>query len=244
MARQTAAHENVSRRVANKPPGSPAPAKRRKHRRKTLTAAPALSNSDVDAPCYALERRPNLSRTTRTISVNVGGVAGVAGEHPDRDRAPGRVGEQPVLDLQLALLAVAGVAPGGQRAAPALQPGGGQVEQRHPRRIGVRGQMAAGQPGLDRVLPVFQPVHRGVQVAGGRAGDAQVGAERGVGPPVRVASLEAGATSREMTRPSARSRWAQAAPAAPAGPASRPWRAPSRKLSVKTGTTRLFRGYI
>jgi hypothetical protein len=49
-------------------------------------------------------------------------VAGVAGEHPDRDRAALRVGEQPVLDLQFPFLAVPGVAAGGQRAVPALQP--------------------------------------------------------------------------------------------------------------------------
>src|SRR5437868_6988570 len=37
------------------------------------------------------------------------GVAGVAGEHPDRDRPSLGVGEQPVLDLQPAFLAVPGV---------------------------------------------------------------------------------------------------------------------------------------
>ena len=82
-----------------------------------------------------------------------GGVAGVAGEHPDRDRAAFGVGEQPVLDLQLAFLAVPGVAAGGQRAVRAFQPRGRQVEQRHPRRVRFRGEVAAGQPGLDRVLP-------------------------------------------------------------------------------------------
>ena len=97
-----------------------------------------------------------------------GGVAGVAGEDPDRDRAALGVGEQPVLDLQFPFLAVPGVAAGGQRAARAFQPRAGQVEQRHPRRVGLRGQVAAGQPGLDRVLPVLQPVHRGVDVIGGR----------------------------------------------------------------------------
>ena len=70
-----------------------------------------------------------------------GGVAGVAGEDPDRDRAALGVGEQPVLDLQFPFLAVPGVAAGGQRAVPALQPRAGQVEQRHPRRVGRRGQV-------------------------------------------------------------------------------------------------------
>jgi hypothetical protein len=48
---------------------------------------------------------------------HVRSATGVAGEHPDRDRAAFGVGEQPVLDLQLAFLAVAGVAAGG-RAGP------------------------------------------------------------------------------------------------------------------------------
>ena len=120
-----------------------------------------------------------------------GRVAGVAGEDPDRDRAAGRVGEQPVLDLQPALLAVPGVAAGGQRAAPALQPRGRQVEQRHPRRVGLRAEVAAGQLGLDRVLPVLQPVHRGVDVIGGRPGHAEVGAQGGVGPPGQGGQLGA-----------------------------------------------------
>ena len=112
-----------------------------------------------------------------------GGVAGVAGEDPDRDRAALGVGEQPVLDLQLAFLAVPGVAAGGQRAVRAFQPRAGQVEQGHLRRVRGRGQVAAGQPGLDRVLLAGQPVHRGVDVVGGRAGCAQVGAQGRVSPP-------------------------------------------------------------
>ena len=43
------------------------------------------------------------------------GVAGVAGEHPDRDRAACRVGEQPVLDLQRFL----SCRPGSSRGRPA-----------------------------------------------------------------------------------------------------------------------------
>ena len=112
-----------------------------------------------------------------------GGVAGVAGEDPDRDRAAFRVGEQPVLDLQFPFLAIPGVAAGGQRAAPAFQPRRGQVEQRHPRRVHRRAEVAAGQPGLDRVLPVPEPVHRRVDVVGRRVRDAEVGAQGGVGPP-------------------------------------------------------------
>ena len=121
-----------------------------------------------------------------------GRVAGVAGEYADRDRAALRVGEQPVLDLQPAFLAVPGVAAGGQRAPGALQPRGRQVEQRHPGRVRLRAQVAAGQPGLDLVLPVFQPVHRGVDVIGAGLGHAQVGAQRRVGPPGQGGQLGAG----------------------------------------------------
>src|SRR6266550_1097084 len=53
-----------------------------------------------------------------------GGVGGVPLEHADRDRPALGVGEQPVLDLHLAFLAVAGVAARAERAAAALQPGG------------------------------------------------------------------------------------------------------------------------
>ena len=51
--------------------------------------------------------------------------------------------------------------------------------------------MAAGQVRLDGVLPVLQPVHRGVDVIGGRAGHTQVGAEGGVGPPGQGGQLGA-----------------------------------------------------
>jgi len=55
-------------------------------------------------------------------------VAGVAGEHPHRDRAAVPAGEQPVLDLRLAAPAVAGVPERGQLAAGSFHPGRGQVE--------------------------------------------------------------------------------------------------------------------
>ena len=61
-----------------------------------------------------------------------GRVGGVAGEHPDRHRAPGRVGEQPVFDLFAAFLAVTGVAASGQFAVPPGHPRGRQVKHRDP----------------------------------------------------------------------------------------------------------------
>ena len=121
-----------------------------------------------------------------------GGVAGVAGEDPDRDRAAFGVGEQPVLDLQFAFLAVPGVAAGGQRAVRAFQPRGRQVEQRHLGRVGLRSQVTGRELGLDRVLPVLQPVHRGVDVVGSRVRDAEVGAQGGVVPPGQGGQLGAG----------------------------------------------------
>ena len=120
-----------------------------------------------------------------------GGVGGAALEHPDRDRAALRVGEQPVLDLQLAFLAVPGVAECPERAAPALQPGAGQVEQRHPGRVRGRGQVPAGEPALDRVLASLQPVNCRVRLVGGGVPDAQVGAERDIAPPGQGGQLGA-----------------------------------------------------
>ena len=111
------------------------------------------------------------------------GVGGVPLEDPDRDRPALGVGEQPVLDLDVAFLPVAGPAARPQRAAPALQPRAGQVEQRHPGRVRGRGQVPAGEPGLDRVLPPFQPVHRRVDLVGGGVPDAEVGPERHIAPP-------------------------------------------------------------
>src|SRR5262249_26404851 len=73
------------------------------------------------------------------------GVAGVAGEHPHRDRAPIPGGEQPVFDLRLAALAVAGVPERGQLAMAAFHPRRRQVEQGHPALV----QVAAGQLSLD-----------------------------------------------------------------------------------------------
>ena len=65
----------------------------------------------------------------------------------------------------------------------ALQPRAGQVEQRHPLRVRLRGEVPAGEPRLDGVLPGLQPVHRRVHVVGRRRLDAEVGAECRVGPP-------------------------------------------------------------
>ena len=119
------------------------------------------------------------------------GVGGVPLEDADRDGPALGVGEQPVLDLHRALLPVAGVAARPERAAPALQPRAGQVEQRHPGRVGGRGEVPAGELALDRVLPGGQPVHRRVRLVGGGVLDAEVGAERHIAPPGQRGQLRA-----------------------------------------------------
>ena len=52
--------------------------------------------------------------------------------------------------------------------------------------------MTGRELGLDRVLPVLQPVHRGIDVIGGRLRDAEVGAQRGIAPPGQGGQLGAG----------------------------------------------------
>ena len=142
------------------------------------------------SPTMTIFFSPNLSCTTPAISVNAAGSA----VFPSKTRtATGRlgVGEQPVLDLHVALLAVAGVAARPERAVRALQPRRRQVEQGHPGRVRVRGEVPAGELLLDRVLPGLQPVHRRVGLVGGGAGDAEVGAERHVAPPGEGGKLRA-----------------------------------------------------
>jgi hypothetical protein len=53
----------------------------------------------------------------------------------------------------------------------AFHPRGGQVEQRHPGRVGLGVKMPGGEFLLDPVLPLGQPVHRRVELIGrGRRG--------------------------------------------------------------------------
>ena len=118
------------------------------------------------SPTMTIFRSPNASWTTSSDRGERGRVGGVPLEDADRDRAALGVGEQPVLDLQLAFLAVAGVAAHPERAVRALQPRARQVEHRHPRRVRARRQVPAGELPLDRVLPGLQPVHRRVGLVG------------------------------------------------------------------------------
>ena len=97
------------------------------------------------SPTMTIFLSPNVSLTTPAISVNAAGSAVFPSKTRTATGRPCGVGEQPVLDLQLALLAVAGVAARPERAVRALQPRRRQVEQRHPRRVRLRGQVAGGR---------------------------------------------------------------------------------------------------
>src|ERR1700736_3256806 len=87
-------------------------------------------------------------------------VGGIALEHFDRYRtAIGRT-QQTVDDLQLALLAVTGIAKARQLAAPSLDPRRGEViENERP-----LFEMAAGEPGRDRGLARTEPVEGAVEL--------------------------------------------------------------------------------
>ena len=126
--------------------------------RSASPARPAPCSASIRAeviiprsPTRVSSLSPNVVRTTCDGLDERGRVGGVAGEHPDRDRAARRVGEQPVLDLQRALAAVAGVAARRQRAAAALHPRRGQIEHRHRPALVVRA--GAGGPARPRWRP-------------------------------------------------------------------------------------------
>src|SRR5438874_2738769 len=89
-----------------------------------------------------------------------GGVAGIAFEHLDGDRAAVGRAQQAINDLQLAALAVAIVAEPGELAATPLQIAGGDVVE-HQRAIL---QMEPRQRGLDLGLTLQQPIKRHIEL--------------------------------------------------------------------------------
>ena len=109
-----------------------------------------------------------------------GGIGRVPGEHLHRHRAAIGGAEEPVGDLPPALLPVAVVAEGRQRAAPTLQVAGRDVieDQRAPAL-----QVPVGQAPLDPGLARQQPVEHGQHLV---AGD---GPEREPGPEARRRGL-------------------------------------------------------
>ena len=146
-----------------------------------------------------------------------GGVAGVAGEDPDRDRAAFGVGgsQYSICSLPFLPCGSSRGRPAGSASLPATRTTGRTA----PSATGwPPGRGAAGQLRLDRVLPVAQPVHRSIDVIGGRPGHAEVGAQGGVGPPGQGGQLGAGLTTREMISVRARSRWGPAGPSSAGSP--------------------------
>ena len=109
------------------------------------------------------------------LGADGGGIGGVAGEDLDGDGATVAVAQQGEDDLELAALAVAGMAAGGG-AVGALEVGGGDVGEDE----GGVGEMAFGEGLLDGVLAGQEPVHGGVEVVGVGLAELEVVAE-GVG---------------------------------------------------------------
>ena len=125
---------------------------------------------------------PNVSWIWATMSVNAFGSAVLpANTRTATGRPLGSV-STPYSICGRPLLAVAAVAAGGQRAAPASHPPAAQINQRHPTRIHLWGKVFGGQLRLDGLLPAGQPVHRGVDLVGGGARHVEVGPRGGVGP--------------------------------------------------------------
>ena len=87
------------------------------------------------------------------------GIAGIAVEHFHRDRTAIGGAQRAIDDLRLALLAVATVAPLGQRAAAAFDIARRHVVEHQRSAL----EMPLGERGLDRALAHIQPIERGVE---------------------------------------------------------------------------------
>ena len=168
------------------------------------------------SPTMTMSLSPNVSADRSTASGERGRVGGVAGEDPHRDRPALRVGDQPVLDLLLAPLAVTGVPAGGQLAVAPFHPRAGQVEHAIP----PSAQMPA-RPAASRCRPAApsQSIAR-VDVVGGGPGHAQV---------------------RRRGSSAHQPRWPAWTPGAPPGrpPAPRPGPAPGRAGPSSAGNPSL-----
>ena len=100
-------------------------------------------------------REPEAPAHLVDLRAQCGGIGGVALEHLDRHRAALRVAQKPEHDLQLAALAVAGVAVTRQRTAASFQPGRGDVVEHQ----GAVLEVTLGQRPFDPALALQQPVH-------------------------------------------------------------------------------------
>jgi hypothetical protein len=86
-------------------------------------------------------------------------IGGVALKHRDGNRHAARIGKQSIVDLQLAALAVAVVAQGGQLAGAALEVARTQVIQQEAAGL----QVTLRELALDGILALEQPIHCGIQ---------------------------------------------------------------------------------
>jgi hypothetical protein len=116
------------------------------------------------------------------------GIAGVARHDLDCDRAARRVGEEAVLDLEGALLAVAGIAEMGERAVAPLDVAGGEVVEDEAAPL----EMAGRETGLDPGLARAEPVERAVQLVLRGPLDAERGAQGRLPEPSGGGELGAG----------------------------------------------------
>ena len=115
-------------------------------------------------------------------------IGGIPLEDGHRHRTAPPLGEQPVVDLAFALLAVAIVAEGGQGAGGALEITRAQViEHEAPGR-----QMARGQLLLDPVLAGEHPIHRLIQRVLVGVAHAEIRGQRGGVPPAGRGQLAVG----------------------------------------------------
>ena len=95
------------------------------------------------------------------------------------NRPPVFVGHNPVDDLELAALSITRVAAGGKLTQAPFKVGTRDVVVDKPALV----QMTGGKLPLDRVLALYEPVHRPVAVIGVGALKAKIHTERRVAPP-------------------------------------------------------------
>ena len=157
-------------------PGQPRVRAQRLHRR--LPDHAPIAHQD-----HLIE--PEVLLQSQHLGHECGRIGDVSLIHRHRHRAAAPVGEQPVIDLQLAALAIAVVAELGERTLRALEVARGQVVERQC----ARAQVARRELLLDAALTCEQPVHRRVQIVLVAVHDAKVlGQRRGV-PPARGREL-------------------------------------------------------
>ena len=112
-------------------------------------------------------------------------VAGVAFVNRDGDGTAAPIGQQTIVDLQLAILAVAIFAKRRQWVGLALEVTRAQVVEYQPAGF----EMTVREFALDRALALEQPIHRRIEVIFIGRGDAEIVGERAGFPPARHCQL-------------------------------------------------------